>query len=808
MEVKFDRYSLIIDGKPKVIRSASIHYFRTPGAELWFDRLSKLRAAGYNAVDVYFCWNFHTNSTGDYSFEGIKDVDKFLETVERLGLYLIARPGPFINAEVSAGGLPFWLLKDKEVIPRNKKDGNYIYSEKYMQELSKWYDLIVPKIIRHENLIAFQIENEYSTNGGEADYIKELYKMAKDRGVNVPIFHNDAYIAGLYADEADIYAVDIYPFINPRVSWKNDTFTFDTLDNVEEISRLYKPQAPIYIAELQSGWYDKWHGKGYDDIRKNLGREHLNAVTKTALSQGVTMFNHYMGCGGTNFLDVASDEVYTCYDFAAPISEIGEIKENYYVAKEINSFLYGFNFAHTEPIDSDFVKSCENVYVKARRDLINNVTWLFLRNFNSTGVDINLTGGRVVKLKPYEMKIVPLELELYACKLDFSGAEIFTRLKNKFKETVFLICSEGNYIEITDKNGERTTITSTWEDFFALDFEFEGKKTKVVFISRECADKAWIFNGNLIFGADFIYPYGEIFLHETKNITFYNLDVGFFEREYKVEKKRPFKIAMKSWDVDFCAPEIEKSYDYSKWKKVEDDKLDIFSNGIYSEFIFYKGKISNKVREITLSALHLFAVYINGVEVLNRDSYLFDNMNSVGETVTFAVDYSLLTDDVNEITVLVQNLGFDRGFTNDMNKPRGMVTFETVPYEKINWHIRGRIGLESRKFDVKQEPYIAQLKTKFYLSEFKPYNPLILNLNEAPFERATIFLNGIKIGRFLKFNSRQTSFYLPQAFLANENELSILVWEKKINISSITPFKNKLENAIIVVEAPKSYTKF
>jgi len=46
-------------------------------------------------------------------------------------------------------------------------------------------------------------------------------------------------------------------------------------------------------------------------------------------------------------------------------------------------------------------------------------------------------------------------------------------------------------IEITDKNGERTTITSTWEDFFALDFEFEGKKTKVVFISRKKRNGSW-----------------------------------------------------------------------------------------------------------------------------------------------------------------------------------------------------------------------------------------------------------------------------------------------------------------------------
>ncbi len=36
-----------------------------------------------------------------------------------------------------------------------------------------------------------------------------------------------------------------------------------------------------------------------------------------------------MAVGGTNILDMASDEVYTSYDFAAPISEFGEIRDNF-----------------------------------------------------------------------------------------------------------------------------------------------------------------------------------------------------------------------------------------------------------------------------------------------------------------------------------------------------------------------------------------------------------------------------------------------------------------------------------------------
>ena len=45
-----------------------------------------------------------------------------------------------------------------------------------------------------------------------------------------------------------------------------------------------------------------------------------------------------MGCGGTNWGTLSLQEVYTSYDFAAPISEKGIPWENYYKAKEINYF--------------------------------------------------------------------------------------------------------------------------------------------------------------------------------------------------------------------------------------------------------------------------------------------------------------------------------------------------------------------------------------------------------------------------------------------------------------------------------------
>ena len=163
MEISFDKYSLIIDGKRVLIKSGAFHYFRTPGEKMAQDRFLKMKAGGYNAVDIYFNWNYHSSKPGEYDFTGVKDVRKVLKAAKGADLYVIARPGPFINAEVNAGGLPFWLLKMEDVIPRNRIGTEYKYSPAYMKYIAEWYDQIIPIINEFDNVILFQIENEYAT---------------------------------------------------------------------------------------------------------------------------------------------------------------------------------------------------------------------------------------------------------------------------------------------------------------------------------------------------------------------------------------------------------------------------------------------------------------------------------------------------------------------------------------------------------------------------------------------------------------------------------------------------------------------
>ncbi len=804
MEVTFDKYSLIIDGKRVFIKSGAFHYFRTPGEEMARDRFNKMKAGGYNCVDIYFNWNYHSPEQGEYDFSGVKDVRKVLQAAKDTGLFIIARPGPFINGELNAGGLPFWLLRMEDVIPRNRIGTEYKYSEKYMHYIAEWYDQIIPIINEFDNVILFQIENEYATDTMEEDYMRALYKMARERGIKCPIFHNDAYFSGLWADCVDIYALDLYPYINPNQNWKQDNFCFDSLDNVEDIFRSSKENSPPFIAEMQSGWFDKWDGSGYKHMREALGDEHINIMTKTALSQGVTLFNHYMTVGGTNWGDLACDEVYTSYEFCAPIDEFGIPQSNFYKAKELNYFLDSFDFTCTEPKDFDFYQ--ENIYTKLRHDLNNDCDWLFIRNMNPERKNIELPDGKVVSIKPYDMKICPVNLKLKGCEIEFSDMEIFARLKNEEEETVFLIADE--YANLHLKSGE--IISGKKKDFDNLTYKNNDKKTQFVFLTKKLADKSWYLKDKMIFNADYVLPNGAAAIDKNTEIAYYDLKHKFSKKSCITDafSKQPGCEIAKIKSVEFCSPEIDSDYDYSKWTKLG-EKTDSLSCGLYDEFVWYKAELPDNLTEITLSARHLFAVYINGKEVLNRNSYKIEKLQDIPETISIPLNKTILTKRINNLTILVQNLGFDKGFSGDTNNPRGLVFFETAPKIPVEFFVREKLSPEYNYKRESDNPYLTKISVEFD-ADIKDniFFAKYLSFENFRCRRATIFLNGIKIGRYIKRTHVQDKFYLINEFLKPHNTLDIIVWEKERNIKSPWGFKSEMKNVIIKIGTQKMYQLF
>ncbi|WP_329225296.1 beta-galactosidase [Streptomyces canus] len=330
--VTYDQHSVLVDGKPLYIWGAEFHYFRLPSPDAWRDVLQKIKAGGFNAVSLYFDWGYHSSKPGSYDFTGTRDVERLLDEAERAGLYVIARPGPYINAEVSGGGMPAWRSTQAGV--------NRTSEPEYLKAAREWMSRINPIIARHQltrgtgSVILYQVENEYQGGRHDADYMQTLIDWAKEDGIDVPTFVNDGganqnWVSGKGAP--DIYGFDAYP-------QGFDCKDPDTWKNLPDYSYVndWKPESPLIIPEAQGGAFDPWGGTGYQDCAKLTGTDFTRVFSKMNIAAGVSGQSFYMTYGGTNWGWLADpNAVYTSYDYGAPINESRQLTDKYQEFKRL-----------------------------------------------------------------------------------------------------------------------------------------------------------------------------------------------------------------------------------------------------------------------------------------------------------------------------------------------------------------------------------------------------------------------------------------------------------------------------------------
>lgn len=110
---------MFIRGERLMLFSGEFHPFRLPVPGLWLDIFQKIKALGFNGVSFYVDWGLVEGQQGHVRLDGIFDLKPFFDAAAEAGIYLIARPGPYINAETSAGGLPGWTLRIPCVLRSN-----------------------------------------------------------------------------------------------------------------------------------------------------------------------------------------------------------------------------------------------------------------------------------------------------------------------------------------------------------------------------------------------------------------------------------------------------------------------------------------------------------------------------------------------------------------------------------------------------------------------------------------------------------------------------------------------------------------
>jgi len=352
--ISYDKYSLMIDGKRTFIWSGEFHYWRLPSPSLWLDVLEKMKAEGYNAVSIYFDWAYHSPAPGVYDFSGVRDVNLLLDDAAKVGLYVIARPGPYINAETSGGGLPGWLSTQSGRARTNAPD--------YEAAADDWLSHIDAILKNHQltngtgTVILYQIENELaSTGSGEFDYMQNLYNQARSDGITVPIFHNDkgrngiwvpagANVPGTVTGPNDLYAFDGYPgavcttTTPPKPNASPDWGIWGTGGATGGASA--SPNTPGFLAENGGGWFDFWGSPGtYNCMSQSEGPGYERVTYGTNIANRITLENFYMTVGGTSWGWLPAPVVYTSYDYGAAISEARQLRPKVSTMKELGLFL-------------------------------------------------------------------------------------------------------------------------------------------------------------------------------------------------------------------------------------------------------------------------------------------------------------------------------------------------------------------------------------------------------------------------------------------------------------------------------------
>jgi beta-galactosidase GanA len=313
-KVTFDQYSLKIGDKRTVIYAGEFDPWRLPSPSLWLDRLEKMKADGFNAVTPYFDWDYHSPAPGDYDFSGIRDVNTFLNDAQKAGLYVIARPGPYVNAETDAGGFPGWLVSQQGKARTDAPD--------YVAAARQWLSEIDPIIAAHQitrggDVILYQVENELEyQDSSTTAYMAALEAQARADGIDVPLTgnHGGLFLSGSGA--TDIPGYDEYPlgFNCADTSAFGNPFGYPT-----------NPGVPIMIPEFQGGSFDSWGGAGYDACYQMTGPAFEDVYYKNNFAQGVTIESNYMTVGGTNWGWLPAPFMYTSYDYGSAIRESGEI---------------------------------------------------------------------------------------------------------------------------------------------------------------------------------------------------------------------------------------------------------------------------------------------------------------------------------------------------------------------------------------------------------------------------------------------------------------------------------------------------
>lgn len=771
--VTFNKDCYCINGEPTWLLSGEMHYFKMTRGD-WRRRLVQLKCAGFNTVSVYMPWNYHELTEGEWDFSGDRDVEHFLALAAELGLFVVARPGPYICNEWQAGGLPAWLSAKPGIRIRTK-------DPLFLSYMDKWWERIAPIIKRYElgcggAVILAQVENEYGHygEGQEADYVYHLRDGLRKHGVSVPIINCDSFINFARLKPG------VFEGINMCCN-----FGGDGLRNLQR-ARGMQPDAPLFVTEYWIAAFDWWGRNGsavYGDDRALNGALEIAAGGASGLTAfvfaGGAHFGYWHGrsiCSDANFMT-------TLYGPGAPILDDGLFSEKYQLFKNRLSPLCISAFAGTGMPE---VEETQPGLLKAVRKGP-DMTCEFMLNRSKEQISIADTEKDQACV---DMSIPAGAVQWRVRNLRLPGGAILkqTSLELFAVEPALVVYGDASADAWLDLDDRRLQVRVPADDAPAL---YRHAELDVLVLNRDAVARCWRIEipgaATAVLGGpdrieDASVAGGKLRLKvssQAKTSVWRLLNHGVVTERPSYQEPVPSqKVSLESVRISHSLPEIAPDFDDSAWFTHKQPRpMAVFGHGHGWAWYrtAFKVKDAGPQTIIFSGADDRAHAWVDGQYIgtrgwgSNHGWHLMPNLAKGTHT----------------LSMLVENLGmFNSGaeFDIPLGEPKGVYGPVWLNGKEIRgWRMRSGLG-EGEGIDswnlpgdrIDQEPETGKVEGPAWIAaEFSMpagFDGAVRLELGANAEKGSCWVNGHNVGRYWKIGPQQ-SLWLPLSWLKPKNKL-------------------------------------
>ena len=298
--VRWDRHSLVFDGKRVVPVMGEVHYSRIPQNE-WREEVGKMKEGGVTVIAAYVFWNHVEEVEGVFNWSGQRNLRAFLEVCKEQDMPVVLRLGPFCHGEVRNGGIPDWMFaKGCKMREENSVFLKYtaqLYRQIFSQTQGlQWKD--------GGPVIAAQFDNEYR---GKGSYLMALKGIAREAGFDLPFYTRTGWpelktpvpfgeMVPLYGDYADGFwdrdlketAGNYYKAFNFKAFRSSTAIATEQLGKQETKSNQADNQYPYFTCELGGGMATAYHRRPY------VYPEDAYSMAVVKLGCGSNLLGYYM----------------------------------------------------------------------------------------------------------------------------------------------------------------------------------------------------------------------------------------------------------------------------------------------------------------------------------------------------------------------------------------------------------------------------------------------------------------------------------------------------------------------------------